>query len=328
MIKKLCAALLCLLMVAGLWGCGERHSEEPFEEVFTETITKIDLSAPENQNYYDWLVEFYAQRGQHIQREFPPSSTESKADKPDINASEKARNEWVKYSLAQEKPAEEQWKTWDWNEIWELEQYRYEKDVLLWDVLRARNKTNGETQFIDELFYSNHDIPGYIEVLHIGDEYIVYGSGEMGTMYTYFYTLEQNEKQYIGDGEMAGFFDNDPTKWWHRSKGTEDQLHYIDLRKKAAGDADAESEVFVGRNFWCRGAWMAERGGRSMACFLSYGANVVVYDPSEDRIEIELEVPQVGNPMIAAVLPDRCYYFDDTMYGWSRLDFYVINLDI
>jgi len=369
MTKRLCAALLCLLMTAGLCGCGERGDEKPSEEEFTEPITKIDLTAPENQKYREWLEAYFKNPIPDWKWEFiEPSSTSPKPDRPDMKPS--IQDDWihkgVEESYAQEGPSQEDWKTWDWNDAWELELYCSRKSELGWDVLRARNKATGETKFIGETF--NDAGIGFwssFEAIYINEAYVVYRCGHFDGWSYGFYALGQDKGLYIGRGRESGFLDEERTKWWYREYDYEQSdddsyppgylVSYIDLRKMAAGNADAEREVNIGNEYYCANGWMAERDGRSVACFgvspwhpdlnaLRDPLCIALYDPLDDQIQDYLEVPPLGWTGMVQILPNRFYYFNDGQarayikkgdkinwdraeeQGLSAIDFYVINL--
>jgi len=383
--KKLCVGVLCLLMTAGLLGCGVRPAEDlpetAFEEeVFTQAVTKIDLSAPESQKYRNWLEEYYANPSLSLwqEREFiEPSSTSQKMNKPDIKDS---RNEWrsmVEESYAQEGQIWEGWKTWDWNDTWELESYRYIQGWVFWEVLRMRNKVTDEIQMIDEIITDTaaDDYGTDFEVTHIDKAYVVYSVGDWEQWSYYFYAFGQDERQFIGREGSAGFLDEERTKWWHRDysyKGDgpsgldylelegeeranewhrmlDSVLHYVDLKKLAASDADARQEVARGAD-QCINAWMAERGGRSVMCFYvmtgyPYSKErdwgdpyyIGIYDPLEGQMLEHLEAPPMNCRTIVTILPSKFYTFSKVCTFseegarkpvFESIDFYIINLDI
>jgi len=341
-VAKLCVGLLCLLMATGLWGCGERTTEDSFEEEFTETITKIDLTAPESQKYRDWLEEFCTIPPTWGLEFLEPSSTSPKTNKPDIKESKSDwGREYVETSDA--RPVEESWKTWDWNDTWELELYSYDSNTR-WDVLRARNKDTGETRFISEMFDLGLGFGGIFAVVHIDETCIIYSdsSGEEGWLY-YFYALEQGESKYIGKRGDSGFLDGERTKWWYQECVDGSQaLYYIDLRKMTTGDNDAEREIYREDGFYCRYACIAERDERSTIYFHINKVNllnfIATYDLQDDRIVGFLELPLSDWHGMAQILPNRIYCFNQNLaiaylqnsekIDLSTIDFYVINLDI
>ncbi|MDR2688124.1 MAG: hypothetical protein LBB75_10255 [Oscillospiraceae bacterium] len=362
MLKKLCAALLCLLMAAGLWGCGK-------DEEFTEIVTKIDLAAPGSQKYRDWLEEYYAS-GTGGREAIEPTSIGPKTDKPDMNASK----EELIFLVKGEGPAKESWKTWDWTDAWELEAYSFRRDVGGWYVLRVRSKITGETQIIDEAAGDVVESFGCgFEMVHIDEAYVVYSFGDNESWSYWFYAPRYGEGQRIDRGSMPkGFLDETHTKWWYREYANagdaseldyseldgeerarewhrmfDSVLYYLDLRKLAAGDADARREIIRGAN-QCTNAWMAERGGRSVMCFYVMTGDpysrerdwgdpyyIGIYDPQEDRIQEYLETPNLNWCETVAVLPNRFYTFKEAytvseegkrMPAFDSIDFYVINL--
>jgi len=362
--KLLCIALLCLLL-AGVLGCGERPVEDSFEEEFTETITKIDLSAPGNQKYREWLEACFADNSfWRDQVRIEPSSTDPKTNRPDIKESKDAWSHLIEESYSAEGLANESWKTWDWNGIWELELYSYQKNEVGWDVLRARDKATGETQMIGETVNGLADSWGSFDVVHIDEAFVVYSLGSDGWSYGFF-TPGQSEVKYIGQSDGAGFLDEARTKWWYREYdyGQNDDdsyppkhlVHYTDLRKMAAGDADAQREVLLESQYYCTNGWMAERNGQSVACFGVSTWNpegncwwdplyLAFYNPLEDQTIDYLEVPPLGWDGMVRILPDKFYFFDlnqakayckkGDQIDWDRaealglggIEFYVINI--
>jgi len=349
--KKLCVGVLCLLMAAGLLGCGVRPAEDMpetafEEEVFTQAVTKIDLSAPESQKYREWLEAYWTNPPLELNVErIEPSSTEPKTNKPAIRT-----DDYTSYLLAQEGFVEEEsWKTWNWDDAWELELYCYKRGWVGWYVLRARNKVSGETQLIDDVFNdASHDFWSNFEVLYIDETYVIYRAGEMmESWWHYFYALGQEEAHCIGRRDQSGFLNEERTKWWHMEHNDDGPtLHYTDLQKLAAGDADAQRELSINETeAWFRDAWLAERGGRSVICFFTctYYPDenenrdpyyLALYDPLDGRKDY-LEVP-LG--WLTQIKPSRFYLFymkpPNTFrmtyeeLDLSTIDFYIINLDI
>lgn len=360
--KQAVGVLLAAAMVV-VCGCGERAGGEGGisapEKLSNASVTKIDLSEPKNHKYLDWLKAYLTSRPRpsdspdraYFNTTVVPS-THPKPDKPNIK--ESRVDVWVKAIEENQSHinfATENWKTWEWNDTWELELYLSKSDdwYIGWDVLRARNKITGETLYIDEMF-NEADIGmefwSSFEMTHIDETYVVYNTGDIDSLSFHFFALGQSEGQDIGDRGYAGFLDEAHTKWWRWEQ--ENGLYYTDLRKLAAGDADAERAVIEGDQYLCRNGWMAECGGRSVACFfvLTYGEQegggsfwyyplyLVVYDPLDDEVLGFLEVPIVDGKAPGADHPDKFYLFGlepaKTLLrkgDLSAAEFYVLDLD-
>ena len=339
MTKKLCAALLCLLM-AGLWGCGEQGVEELPEEVFTEAITKIDLSAPGSKKYRDWLEKYFTEEPLNWDQEIvEPSSTRSKTPKPDIKTSKEVNGFFGWHNFTYEGAFVEGWRTWDWNDTWEAEAYTYKNgNAMGWFVLRAHNKDTGETLLIDEVAGDIHEDNGVdFQVICIEEDYIVYRFGSVYNGWFYgFYSTGPGGGLRISTYMGKGFLDAERTKWWFEEYANmqEDfpprRLNYLDFRKLAAGDADWRHAVFgEGQNYNCINGWMAQRDGRDVACFLvlpiadwesgySYTKmplRFAIFDPLEGRVQKFLELPVVEYHEIAEIAPGGFYYFDSNYDG-------------
>jgi len=355
--KKLCVGVLCLLMAAGLWGCEQRPSEEPAEEVFTEAITKIDLSAPESQKYRDWLDKFYAipysEEPVPEQTGVEPPSTIPKSNRPNINEAKKDSywyemlSQSIEEGFSSEGAAEENWKTWGWNDDWELEAYEYKKNYLGWEVLRARNKTTDETRFIHEVFNDASGDNGWsnFRIAKIDESYIVYCIDDwmFSTRY-FFFALGQEKPCFIGFAEKSGYLDETQAIWWYVDYapwGYENynesaeyiySLRYADLQKMAAGEKDAERIMFGNDEDWTlRQVWLTERGGHDIVYFYfsqitsipigpggtqyEYGPHYIgAYDPLTDSTSDFFELPFIE--INSAYLSDPIspsgihYYFD------------------
>jgi len=347
--KKLCTALLCLLMTAGLWGCGQGKQ---LPELPNASITKIDLSAPKNKIYLDWLTEYYTQPQVQggLQNDKPciePSSTEPKTYKPDIKESK--LDDWLRQCLenvySQEELAEESWKTWDWTDAWEMEVYCYKNGGLGWDVLRARNKATNEAHYIGEIF--NDGGTGFwsrFEVVHIDEAYVIYRTGGLDIPYCFFLYAPTQEKAYfIGYEGSSGYLDEEHEIWWYTDYapwGAENynesaehlhSLRFADFRKMTAGEKDAERIIFGGDEDWVdRKVWLAERGGHSTVYFYfsqitatpigpggtsyEYGPHYIgAYDPLGDAVLGYLELPfiEINYANLSHPISSGIYYYFD-----------------
>ena len=379
--KRLCAALLCLLVTAGLWGCGERAAEDSpedsfEEEVFTQPITKIDLSAPESQKYRDWLDKFYAnpysEEPVPEQTVVEPPSTIPKSNRPNIKASKKD-NSWyemlsqsIEEGFSSEGAAEENWKTWGWNDDWELEVYEYKKNYLGWEVLRARNKTTDETRFIHEVFNDASGDNGWssFKIAQIDDLYIVYCIDDwMVSPRYFFFALGQEKPCFIGHEGSSGYLDEKHTTLWYRhyDENTKPRrsLRFVDLQKMAAGEKDAERIMLGSDEGWSYDrVWTTERVRYStvyihvvqvtnipidvLAWRCEYGPEYIwAYDPVSDVAVELLELPFIEEKcgyLSRPIDESGTYYYYDWNQAYpyfkdgketdlSTIDFYVINLN-
>jgi len=330
--------------------------------VFAEAITKIDLSAPGSMKYRDWLegycAEPYATREDLKALEWASERLETNPKQLDMDAPKQVEleEEWGPDAniLESGRDVTETWQAMDWYDDWEIELYSYNNGLLGKQVLRTREKTTGEkhtvVKVLRDLYVGN---PATFEIVSVGRSYVLYRAASYdGTGWYYVYSPGQDEPQGMGEyGSMtSGFLDAERTKWWHQGYGI---LYYTDLRKLAAGEADAVREVAKGKGLWFSNAWIAQRDGQSVICYVcqspipdDYQHYMGFYDLLEDKaLEDVLALPPpLGYTGIVQIHPDIFYLFDYNQalayfkkgdeIDWDRaekqgigaVDFYVINL--
>jgi len=185
-------------------------------EIRAISVNEIDLSAPENGKYRDWLAA-HGERSYEQTRRLPEPSTRRKR-RPDNTAFKK----WVKENKLQwvfmlyRVFAEERWKTWEWNDDWNLELYDYRPGDWGWMILRAHNKRSGETQVIEEVFNDyclEHSSPR-LSLSNIVDEtHLVYSLSYFDYSDLYLFALGQgsvrlNAIDYLDEWSFAWADDN------------------------------------------------------------------------------------------------------------------------
>jgi len=347
--KRLCAGLLTLLLLlpAGVTTAAPAIRPATFgvTEPFTlsgYSLTKIDLSAPENEEYRDWLSAYYV----------PPSGNTAGW------MSERVEPLPLKVERVGPKDQNERI-TWDWNDSLELVRYECKDDDGSEDhQLYAREKATGKMQIIREIRNDNDcctDSWVWLSVTCVEPSYVIYDVSAPGYKAYYFYAPGIEEPKFIGHYSGSGFIDDARSKWWYIGYNDgRSSTYYLDLEKLAAGDADAQREVLSGETYYysVNHSWMAKRGGRDVACYwavLHYPKEngdidridpyyIVVYDPEKDRIEGFIEVPQLtrGWPSPEAGLKGMCHYFESVQASayfergeeldLSGVEFYVIDL--
>jgi len=214
----------------------------PPEKMAKVSIAEIDMATPENGKYRDWLEGYYTgARAERIEcPPFPEPTTQKKTGRPDNTAFRAwRRRTWGRSLLAF---AKDSWGTWDWNGTWELELYHYGVGIIGWDVLRARNKTTGETQFIHETFSHNgfdgaYSTPWPLRILD--DTHLLYEVSGYDISSVHLFALGQGSVPITKNDYADWFFaDEDYTRlYWSEREHDTMAFYCVDLLKMAAGES-------------------------------------------------------------------------------------------
>ena len=210
--RYMALALACALLFA--CGCGGTA-----EKQVKVSITEINMAAPENGKYREWLYAYYTQF-----REW---------DKKKGNLPE----------LSTRQEGDETWKTWNWSDAWELELYENRHDEGM-QILRACNKKTGEIQEIgrsDCIYGTDGTYYGVYLVSIIDETHLLYSFAGWDIFSLHYYTLGQGSVQ-ITHYENWRFVNKECTLlYWSEYDYASDMAsrYCADLRKMAAGDSDA-----------------------------------------------------------------------------------------
>ena len=183
------------------------------------TITEINMAAPENQKYREWLYAYYTQY-----REW-----------------NKTRGNIPEPSTRQE--GDEIWTTWNWSDAWDLELYENRRGEGM-QILRARNKKTGEIQEIgrSNCIYGTDGTYYAVYLQSIIDKTsLLYSFAGWDIFSLHFYTLGQGSVQ-ITRNENWSFINEECTLlYWSEYDYASDTVsrYCADLRKMAAGDSNA-----------------------------------------------------------------------------------------
>lgn len=234
MIKRYILLILALILIIAC-GCSKQTTNtseiniqpEDFENV---TITKIDLGAPENQKYVDWLDE----------RDFGKDKYSN--NKPyDWDKTRKIKGFKEKTKITHTKK---------WSDAWEIKLYDNRQFYKGKQELYARNKSTKEEILIDEVD-NDYDGDGnyYFLVLKILDEtHMIYQKNDYeGFGPIFLYTLGQDSVEIIDTRQVNewGFTGIDDTLlYWIEWNISILSLYCTDLEKMANGDDKAIRKLF------------------------------------------------------------------------------------
>jgi len=218
----------------------------PFEKQANASINEIDMSAPENGKYRDWLEIHFSTARPEFRPTLPKPSKRRKTNRPN----DKAFNKWKRETLTLSGwryRANESWQTWDWSDAWELELYEYSRGYIEWHVLRARNKVTDETQIItetfsDTMFDGAYSRPSLVKI--IDESHLLYQVTGYDIFSLHFYTLEQGTAPINRDRYTEWGFADEKCTYLYWTETDYDPVYSqslccADLQKLTEGDSDA-----------------------------------------------------------------------------------------
>jgi len=356
-LMKKCLALIAAMAMLVMCACGEVVPAENDEKTTSQktiaemnaaarkqgktaevSITEIDMTMPENEAYRNWMEtdegDFYDYPA--YDEFIPKPSKRRKKNPPDSEAFDQWRLHYSPNAYWPKKT----WKTWDWNDEWEIELYKLHYNGKYgdvdWKVLRARNKLTGEIEAITETMSEYGSDGGYSSpyLVSIKDEYILYGIAGYDYFSLYFYAPGQGSTLMFEEERAWDLAGPEHTLLCWAESVWDDDIHYedvycADLRKMAAGEPNAVQKITEKSRKWFSDMKHSPDGGWLL--FLADDEEgkrwFTIYDLVAGREVYSAQRP-VPHGAFRWVSENTLYYFgkDDDKQAWLyeiRLSFAV-----